>query len=128
MKIIAMFLFSITMVYPVFAQDEIIEINNQELGIHTRPLVQFPHMTHEEIIECSECHHEYDDKGENIGGDGGSCTECHTKTAGTNPVPLMEAYHLQCKKCHAKAAADEKKSLPQMCGQCHVNKRRSSPN
>ncbi len=122
-RMLAMSLLFFIVVLPAFSQDEVIEINNQELGIHTRPLVQFPHMIHEEVIECSECHHEYDDSGANIGGDGGSCTECHTKKAGSNPVPLMEAYHLQCKQCHAKTVAKEKKSIPQMCGQCHVKKK-----
>lgn len=117
-----LFLFFI-MVLPASSQDEVIEINNQELGEHKRPLVQFPHLIHEEIIECSECHHDYNEAGENVGGDGGSCTECHTKTAGENPVPLMEAYHIQCKTCHAKIAAEEKESLPQMCGQCHIRKK-----
>ncbi len=112
-----------TTVFPAYSQDEIIEINSEALGSHTRPVVQFPHMNHEEQIECSECHHEYDESGENIGGEGGYCSDCHTRNAGSNPVPLMEAFHLQCKQCHAKEiASSENKDMPQMCGQCHVKK------
>ncbi len=108
-------------VNPAFSQDEFIEINNDELGIHTRPIVVFPHEKHEEGLDCMDCHHEYDESGENIGGDGGSCSDCHTQNPGANPVPLMEAFHLQCKQCHAKEiSSSENKNMPQMCGQCHV--------
>lgn len=119
----AMLLFFGIMTCPVYSQEEMIEINSKELGKHTRPVVAFPHVTHEDQIECSECHHEYDESGENIGGDGGYCSDCHTKKAESNPVPLTDAFHLQCKRCHAKEIESNKnKSIPQMCGQCHVKK------
>jgi len=116
--IISLFLI---MVHPVFSQDEFIEIDSDEFKEHTRSLVVFPHMVHEDCVECWDCHHDYDESGENIGTDGGYCSDCHTKKAGENPVPLMEAFHIQCKQCHAKETSkNENKNIPQMCGQCHV--------
>lgn len=102
-------------------QDEIIVLNSSELGRHQRPLVSFKHEMHAEEIECLRCHHEYDDYGVNSGGDGQRCAECHTASAGSNPVPLMRAFHLQCKGCHQKLSktGDTK---PRMCGQCHSRK------
>ncbi len=109
--------------HSVFSQEEVMEIQSKALGKHERPVVKFPHLTHEDLIECSECHHDYDESGENIGGDGGNCSECHTKKAESNPVPLIDAFHLQCKGCHANTAKSEKKKVPQMCGQCHQKKK-----
>jgi hypothetical protein len=105
---------------PVFSQDEMVLINSDEFGNHERPIVQFPHLKHEEVIDCSDCHHEYDEFGDNIGGDGGYCSECHTQEPDLNPVSLVEAFHIQCKICHAKIAKIEKRVMPQMCGQCHI--------
>ncbi|NOY70020.1 MAG: cytochrome c3 family protein [Deltaproteobacteria bacterium] len=111
--------------FPAYSQDDVIVINSKALGNHTRPLVRFPHLKHEDQIDCSECHHEYDKSGENIGGDGEDCSDCHTKNAGSNPIPLMEAFHLECKRCHAKEiSSSQNKNMPQMCGQCHVRRKR----
>ena len=119
-------LFIIT--YPAFSQSEDIElyIYSDDFSKHTRPLVIFSHINHGDCdrIDCTECHHDYDESGENIGGNGGLCLDCHTKNAGDNPIPLMEAFHTQCKQCHAKEIGKSKnKNIPQMCGQCHVKKR-----
>jgi len=106
---------------PIFSQDEFLEINSDEFNVHTRSLVVFPHMVHEESMDCMVCHHDYDEDGENIGGDGGYCSDCHTENAEENPIPLMEAFHIQCKQCHAEEIKENKnKNIPQMCGQCHV--------
>ncbi len=113
------------MTQPLFSQDEFIEVNSDEFKEHTRPLVVFPHMVHEDSLYCEDCHHDYDESGENIGGDGGYCSDCHGKNTGDNPIPLMEAFHIQCKQCHAKEIAErENKNIPQMCGQCHVKKKK----
>jgi hypothetical protein len=114
----------VIIVFPVHSQDELMKIESAEIGAHKRPLVIFPHMIHEEAIECMDCHHEYDASGENIGGEGGSCSDCHTRNSGTNSIPLIEAFHLQCKRCHAKEiSTSENKNIPQMCGQCHAKKK-----
>ncbi len=77
-SLIIISLFSI-MTQPLFSQDEFIEVNSDEFKEHTRPLVVFPHMVHEDSMYCTDCHHDYDESGENIGGDGGYCSDCHTK-------------------------------------------------
>lgn len=116
--------FLITTSLTAYPQEETMEINSPDFGTHTRPLVMFPHMLHEDQIDCGQCHHDYDASGENIGGDGGRCAECHTQKAGSNPIPLMDAFHLQCKRCHAiEINTSDNKDIPQMCGQCHIRKR-----
>ncbi len=113
------------MVLPAFSQDDIIVIHNEEFGTHKRPYVEFPHTDHEDLIECSRCHHDFDKFGTNTGGDGESCSECHSRTEDENPIPLMKAYHRQCKGCHIKISKNfGKENKPQMCGQCHVRKRK----
>ena len=121
-NLIIIFAFCI-IIPPAFSQYEDIElyIYRENFNQHTRPLVIFSHMMHEECMDCMNCHHKYDESGENIGGDGGCCSDCHTKNVGDNPIPLMEAFHIQCKKCHEKEIKTSKnKNIPQMCGQCHI--------
>lgn len=103
-----------------FSQEDMIVINSSELGTHKRPLVVFPHLKHEQIIACNRCHHDYDEFGNNLGGEGRTCSECHLKSAKSNPIPLMKAFHLQCKGCHQNLAKKGKPEGPLMCGQCHV--------
>lgn len=111
---------------PVLSQSEMMELDCIDSGQHQRPIVLFPHLTHEVFVECKDCHHEKNAYGENVGGKGGYCSDCHTCEALKNPVPLIEAFHLQCKKCHAHTIeTSENKNIPQMCGQCHVKKRDS---
>ncbi|MEN8210155.1 MAG: cytochrome c3 family protein [Thermodesulfobacteriota bacterium] len=116
-------------IHPTFSQYESIElyIYSDDFNKHTRPLVEFSHMVHDECLDCMDCmacHHDYDESGKNIGGNGGFCSDCHTKNAGDNPIPLMEAFHTLCKQCHAEEIEKhENKNIPQMCGQCHVKKR-----
>ena len=75
------------------------------------------HMEDLEIDDCSVCHHLYED-GELIEDEssaGESCSECHPVRPEDKTVPLMKAFHLNCKGCHK-----ERGSGPVMCGQCHV--------
>lgn len=105
-----------------YAQEEIITLNSPELETHKRAPVRFAHEQHAENIDCSACHHDYDVYGVNTSEeDGQRCAECHTRTAQSNPIPLMRAFHRQCKGCHQKLTDKGEASGPLMCGQCHVN-------
>lgn len=104
-----------------YAQDEIITLNSPELVSHKRALVRFAHEQHTENIGCNACHHDYDDYGVNTNEDEGQrCAECHTRVAQANPIPLMRAFHKQCKDCHQNLADKGEATGPLMCGQCHV--------
>ncbi len=107
------------LLFPAHAQEEVIQMNSSALGKHQRPIVTFPHQTHVDQIECSRCHHDFDKFGSNHGGDGQPCGACHAPVPGCSPVPLMKAFHLQCKGCHKKVAATGGQSPPRTCGQCH---------
>lgn len=101
-----------------FSQEDTVVLNHQQIGSHQRPLVRFSHAKHLEAIDCSRCHHDYDQYGANIGGEGQACSECHGVNK-VNPVPLTRAFHLQCKSCHFDLISKRKSSGPIMCGQCH---------
>lgn len=103
-----------------FSQEPVMTLNSPELGVHTRPLVSFPHENHASGIDCSRCHHDYDIFKANKNAEGRKCSECHTqKASSNNPVPLMKAFHLQCKGCHETMQKKGKTGQPLMCGQCH---------
>jgi len=102
------------------SQEDQFVLHHEEIGRHQRPLVQFDHERHLEIIDCHRCHHDYDENGNNIGGDGQSCSACHSKSESKeNPIPLMKAFHIQCKGCHGERMSRGKTSGPVMCGSCH---------
>ena len=101
------------------AQEDVIPLRSKALGKHQRPIVTFSHQMHADMIECARCHHDFDEFGANHWGDGQSCGECHTPIPGSNPIPLMKAFHLQCKGCHNKAAATGRHDPPRTCGRCH---------
>ena len=105
---------------PLGAQEDIIVLPDREPGTLQRPTVTFSHVRHADTLECLRCHHDYDELGNNTGGDGQACADCHTSTAGDNPVPLTLAYHTQCKGCHQTLNATGRLALPVMCGQCHI--------
>lgn len=105
-----------------FSQDAVIELNSDGLGGHERPLVQFTHEQHANILECLRCHHNFDQYRNNKGSEGQPCSDCHAKAAGDNPVPLQEAFHTQCKRCHEQTLTKGTASGPVMCGECHLKK------
>jgi len=105
-----------------FSQDAVIELNSEILGSHERPLVQFTHEQHANLVECLRCHHNFDQYGNNSSSEGQPCSDCHTKTAGENPVALQEAFHTQCKRCHEQVLARSTASGPVMCGECHIKR------
>jgi len=109
----------LTAAMPLAAQEDEMLLAPSDAATQTRPPVVFPHAQHTERLECTRCHHDYDANGNNIGGDGQACTDCHTPTARTNPVPLMRAFHVQCRGCHQAALNTDQGTPPVMCGQCH---------
>jgi hypothetical protein len=103
-----------------FSQEDEFVLHHEEIGRHQRPFVRLNHEIHSEIIDCTRCHHNYDENGNNTAEDGRSCSECHGKIGSKeNPVPLMKAFHIQCKGCHERRISRGKTSGPVMCGKCH---------
>ncbi len=104
-----------------FGQDEVMVLKSEALEPHERALVSFPHERHADLIDCLRCHHDFDAYGGNVGSEGQRCSDCHDLKGSGNPVPLMRAFHLQCKNCHQKVEKSaEGAPLPIMCGQCHA--------
>ena len=113
---------------PLAAQEDEMMLPARDPAELQRPAVAFSHARHAEQLDCNRCHHDFDAWGNNtVEEDGQACADCHEASAGTNPVPLTRAYHLQCKGCHQDLnAAGQAKALPVMCGQCHVRQPRSA--
>ena len=105
-----------------FPQEEVIVLEHRELAPHQRPPVRFHHENHATVIDCLRCHHEYDQYGNNVGGEGQDCSNCHEQEASAgNAVSLVTAFHIQCKSCHQELLSKGEKTGPLMCGQCHVS-------
>jgi len=109
----------LTAAMPLAAQEDEMVLAGLDATWQTRPPVVFPHARHTERLDCTRCHHDYDAYGNNAGGEGQACADCHTAAAVASPVPLMRAYHLQCRGCHRKALMADQGTPPVMCGQCH---------
>ncbi len=98
-----------------FAQEPVMILNHEQTGFRERPPVKFDHERHAGKLDCTRCHHDYDEYGNNHGGEdrAQSCTNCHVGSVKEGVLPLMEAFHAQCKQCHEKTRG------PVMCGECH---------
>ncbi len=109
---------------PAFSQEAEMVLEHKEIAPHERPLVKFTHERHMNVpLECARCHHDYDQFGNNkVDQDGQACTTCHSRVQGKNPVPLTDAFHGQCKRCHEQMRHQGKTSGPVMCGECHVRR------
>lgn len=107
------------------AQDEEIVLTIPEST--SRPAVVFPHELHTESYDCLECHHNYDETGENVldesdledGNPDILCGACHTPKS---KVHQREAFHRQCMGCHEKFIFNKRPTGPVLCGECHVKK------
>ena len=86
--------------------------------------VTFQHAAHQELTDCSTCHHESRPE-KPLTAEHQACTDCHVK----EPVAPMttstrDAFHDQtakagtCVGCHVQAAA-EGKTVPTKCTDCH---------
>ncbi|TWI68890.1 class III cytochrome C family protein [Desulfobotulus alkaliphilus] len=85
----------------------------------TRGTVAFDHDMHMDapgVMDCATCHHYYEDGVliEFQSSEGLSCSECHMGSGG-DTLPLIEAYHQQCRSCHI-----EQQAGPVTCAGCHV--------
>ncbi len=63
-------------------------------------------------IECTECHHEWDQK---EGGEPLACSECHYKDEDEEAPKISDAFHELCIGCHEDFGGG-----PVECSQCHV--------
>ncbi|MCE5334417.1 MAG: cytochrome c family protein [Desulfobacteraceae bacterium] len=121
-KILPVILLLVAFVPLAFSQDSLIVMQAKEFGKLERAAVTFNHEKHSANMECLQCHHDYDAYLNNRGGEGQPCATCHT-VAGKPGVPaLREAFHNQCKTCHAALSARGKQSGPLTCGECHIQK------
>jgi len=107
-----------------YSQEDMVEIDNSVFDNPQRTPALFKHDEHNEnagIEECNGCHHVHE-KGKKVEDESSEdqrCSDCHAvKASRDNPLPLMRAFHTNCKSCHM-----EKKKGPVMCGECHKKTR-----
>ena len=82
------------------------------------PPVELSHLNHAETyeLECTECHHEYDEEGPVQ-----KCSACH-KYEETDDVGvrMKDAMHANCRECHRELKQeDPDTSAPYTCVSCH---------
>jgi len=110
---------SALMLQSVYAQEDMMQIDNTVFQKPVRPRAVFPHEAHNEkaaIEECNTCHHVYDEGKlvEDESSEDQRCSECHLPEKKGNAPSLMKAFHRNCKSCHLA-----RKAGPIMCGECH---------
>ena len=107
-----------------FGQEEELVLDNPDAYVEKhRPEVIFPHDLHMGEFDCLDCHHDYDEDGENVldedtleeGNEDILCTACHD-------VCLRELYHKQCMGCHRDFRIAGDATGPELCGECHIRK------
>jgi hypothetical protein len=123
---------------PTEAPDEL-TIDNTGYKKDKKKPVLFGHKEHAEEyinaegkkIDCTECHHKYDEKGKNLWKEGDpvqrcGASDCHDplKKKSKNQHKLQLAYHKNCKDCHkAVKKAYPKKDAPfKKCNACMKTK------
>jgi hypothetical protein len=105
-----------------FSQESVIRMENEALAPHQRPIISFDHDRHSAVIQCQQCHHVFDQfRNNQVSDEGQKCSTCHGQP-GKDILPLMEAFHTQCKSCHQTLHDTGRPSGPVMCGECHVRK------
>jgi len=107
----------------LFAQMELIIIDNKVYKSKSRSPVKFNHYNHMAIDggSCTDCHHRFEN-GKNViepnelSDDNKSiyCSHCHS-----NPSDLQRAYHRSCIRCHESMIKNNKAAGPRLCGECH---------
>ncbi|MFH1076628.1 MAG: cytochrome c3 family protein [Pseudomonadota bacterium] len=102
-----------------YAQDNQMLLQHDIFKNRQRPGVSFNHNSHSEKSDCLKCHHEYNERGDNLWDDSkeSSCTTCHKLEAQGKIIPATKAFHLNCIGCHKSEGG------PLACGKCHINRR-----
>ena len=112
-----------------YAQEEEMELDFPDAFVQQqRPAVVFPHELHMGNLDFLECHHDYDEDGENVldedtleeGNEEIHCDACHDAGA---DVDLKSAFHKQCMGCHRNYRKAGDATGPELCGECHVKQK-----
>jgi hypothetical protein len=100
--------------------DDTVRMDTSAFERPRRPAAVFDHDAHNDaaqIDDCAVCHHVYED-GKLVPDESSEdmpCSDCHGLVAGPdNPMPLVNAFHVQCRSCHVKTGKG-----PLLCGECH---------
>ena len=107
------------MLQVVYAQEDMMQIDNTVFQKPVRPQAVFPHEAHNEKAEieaCNTCHHVYDG-GKRLADESSEdqrCSECHFLEKKGDAPSLRKAFHMNCQTCHL-----DRKAGPIMCGECH---------
>ena len=84
----------------------------------------FPHKMHQDIMECSVCHHTMTADGKQgpyVAGEEKPCESCHNKDFPNAKLnSFMKVGHERCKGCHKEGYKG--KNGPTKCTGCHIKK------
>lgn len=115
-------LVALAMAGTLAAQDDRYFLKSSAFEDRQRTGVEFNHLLHYELYECTDCHHYYEN-GENVWDmflGKNYCSDCHTVQGDDNLLDLMRAFHESCVGCHRETLGLGKTTGPIMCGECHV--------
>jgi hypothetical protein len=109
---------------------DVIMIDSQGYARDIKGPVKLSHKKHVEEYKavCTECHHEFNEKGENTWKEGApvkKCGACHDPKAKQGKVmKLQNAFHRNCKNCHKSYVKDhaDSKAPYRKCNDCHEKK------
>jgi len=96
-----------------------------ETGGNRKPAVLFSHRKHQDLFECSNCHHGMDNEGKRLPYSRGMeiqrCVICHNLNMENKQLnSIMRAAHRVCKDCHKKTVEESGTAGPiDMCIRCH---------
>ena len=127
-QITATFIFLSLLILPSLVLGQESELTLGDPPMHAqdknqRPAVLFPHENHMDVLECLDCHHDYEN-GENVLDESdleeespaARCDSCHDFYS---PSALRSVFHSQCIGCHRKARIKGEAAGPELCGECH---------
>jgi hypothetical protein len=121
MKAIFALLLAIALVWGTAApaQEGMQVVENDVFTAPRRPPAIFRHDAHNAaaaIEACNACHHVYENgqRVEDESSEDLRCSDCHAEAADGAIPGLMDAFHRNCKGCHAQQGQG-----PLMCGECH---------